>query len=214
MQFRPGRESDFTHLETFVWQAIFPAFDQPGLSDEQRAENDALVELARTKVIEALEREHSGVFVAWDEHRRALAGYLIADRTPRAYAVIEQLIVKRTEWGKGIAAQLLALGTDFIGRDRSVQLGVRHYNERAIGFFEKHGFDNTGESAGEHAIPRILMLREAGEVEQPVGEGTGDLFSPPPAETTTNTFLETNPAAEALRPNSGGHDQRRDQIFL
>ena len=166
MQFRPGRESDFTHLETFVWQAIFPAFDVDGLSPDQRAENDALVENARTEVVAALDRASVGVFVAWDERRRALSGYLIADARPRAYAEIERLVVRRADWGKGVGEGLLNQGLDFIGRERAVQLVVRHYNERATAFFAKHGFTNTGESVGEFAIPRILMLREA-EPERP-----------------------------------------------
>ncbi len=163
MILRQARESDFAHLETFVWQAIFPAFDQPGLTDAQRAENDAMVETARTVVISSLGNEHHSVFVAINPKSKTLAGYIIADASPRAYAEIVQLIVKRAFWGKGVAAELLGLATEFIGRDRAVSLSVRHYNERAVAFFAKHDFLNTGETAGNHAIPRSLLLREAYE---------------------------------------------------
>ncbi|WP_273447573.1 GNAT family N-acetyltransferase [Neolewinella agarilytica] len=163
MILRQARESDFAHLETFVWQAIFPAFDQPGLTDAQRAENDAMVETARTVVISSLGQESHGVFVALDPKSKTLAGYIIVDASPRAYAEIVQLIVKRAFWGKGVAGELLDLATDFIGRDRAVSLSVRHYNERALAFFAKHDFLNTGETAGNHAIPRSLLLREAYE---------------------------------------------------
>lgn len=164
MILRPARESDFPHLETFVWQAIFPAFDRPELSAAQRAENDALVEGARTEVLRALEERDTAVFVAIDPKTRTLAGYLIADAAPAAYAQIRRIIVKRAYWGKGVAAKLMDEATNYIGRDRAVSAAVRHYNERALAFFAKHDFVHTGETTGDHAIPRVLLLREAYEV--------------------------------------------------
>lgn len=167
MIIRPARLTDFTHLETFVWQAIFPAFDIDGLTTEQRAENDALVENARTEVLEVLDQDNYGVFVAMDPKLRTLAGYVIADARPRAYAEVSRLILKRNYLGKGVGELLLDEATEYIGRDRAVSLAVRYYNQRAIAFFVKHGFVDTGETTGDHAIPRKLMLREAHEVVAP-----------------------------------------------
>jgi len=170
MIIRPARLTDFDHLETFVWQAIFPAFDIDGLTPPQRAENDALVEKARITAVTALNHEQFGVFVAVDPKLRTLAGYIIADARPKAYAEVVQLIVKRSFHGKGVGELLLDEATEFIGRDRAVSLAVRHYNARAIAFFAKHGFDDTGETTGSHAIARSLMLREA--FTAPVQEST------------------------------------------
>ena len=163
MTVRPARESDFLHLETFVWQAIFPAFDLPDLSAAQKAENDAMVETARPEVLAALADPNGLVFVAIDPKTRTLAGYLIADAAPRAYAEINVLVVKRSFWGKGVGEKLLAEATNRIGEDRALSLAVRNFNERAKAFFKKHGFVDTGETTGDHAIPRTLMLREAFE---------------------------------------------------
>jgi hypothetical protein len=81
------------------------------------------------------------------------------------------LVVKRSFWGKGVAAKLLAHTTSYIGEDRAVSLSLRNYNDRAKAFFKKHGFADTGETTGNHAIPRTLMLREANEVtETPIME--------------------------------------------
>ena len=187
MQFRRGQERDFTHLETFVWQAIFPAFDVDGLSDDQRAENDGLVENARTEVVEALEREDRAVFVAIDPQRRALSGYCIVEQRPGADAAeLRRLIVRRGDWGKGVGSGLLDRVFEFVGPGRPLQLAVRHYNERAIRFFERHGFENTGESAGDFAIPRILLFRagvqETGSAQEapPSEDAPLDEASPPP----------------------------------
>jgi GNAT superfamily N-acetyltransferase len=163
MILRPARESDFPHLETFVWQAIFPAFDQPELTAAQRAENDAMVEGARMEVMRALEERNTAVFVAIEPKRRSLAGYLIIDGAPAAYTRLRRIIVKRAFWGKGVATSLMNEATNFVGRDRAVAVAVRHYNARAIAFLAKHDFVDTGETSGDHAIPRTLLLREAYE---------------------------------------------------
>ena len=164
MTTRPGQESDFTHLETFVWQAIFPSFDVPGLTDEQRRENDTMVEQARTRVLEALEQPEYSVFTAWDERRRALSGYLILEGSPGEYSTITELIVRRSDWGQGVGESLLREAIREVGPYQGVQLAVRGYNTRAIAFFAKHGFVDSGESAaGDFAIDRVLMLREAEE---------------------------------------------------
>ena len=170
MNIRPARASDFAHLETFVWQAIFPAFDVPGLGPEERAENDATVSGARAAVERALVAPDTAVFVATDPRSKTLAGYVIANAAPAAYAEIETIVVKRAQQGKGLAARLLAEATNFIGRDRAVSLAVRHYNGRAKAFFAKHDFTDTGETTGDFAIPRTLMLREAYEDAAPAGD--------------------------------------------
>ncbi len=167
MTIRSARLSDFAHLETFVWQAIFPAFDIPGLTEAQKAENDALVAHARSEISEVLDRQNMAVYVATEPKTNSLAGYIIVDASPGAYASITRLIVKRSHHGKGVAALLLDEATSMIGTDRAVSLAVRHYNKRAIAFFQKHGFINTREIAGNHAIPRTLMLREANTVTAP-----------------------------------------------
>jgi len=167
MIIRKAKQSDFDHLETFVWQAIFPAFDQPDLTAAQRAENDGMVESARGVVSAALERSDTAVYVAIDPRGRSLAGYLIADAAPGAYAEITTIVVKRSFQGKRVAEKLMLEATKFIGRDRAVSLAVRHYNGRAIAFFAKHDFLDTGETTGNHAIPRTLMLREAYEIVNP-----------------------------------------------
>jgi ribosomal protein S18 acetylase RimI-like enzyme len=47
----------------------------------------------------------------------------------------------------------------WIGAGVAVQLGVIHFNVRAIAFYKKWGFEDTGRIAGRHKIPRRLMVR-------------------------------------------------------
>ncbi|MEL6356108.1 MAG: GNAT family N-acetyltransferase, partial [Bacteroidota bacterium] len=162
MQYRRGKPTDFEHIETFVWQAIFPAYDHPDLNDEQRASNDAIVETAREECLAALTHPQKHLISAYDERRKELAGFVIIDRSPLDYPDLYWLIVGRRHWGKGVAAELLRLALEWIGEESTVKLGVIHYNNRAIRFYEKHGFKDTGEEYGSQLIPRKLMLRPAG----------------------------------------------------
>ncbi|MBB4077693.1 ribosomal protein S18 acetylase RimI-like enzyme [Lewinella aquimaris] len=167
MQYRPGKESDFDHLETFVWQAIFPGFDVPGLSDDQRAENDELVAQAKTRAIAALNSPDHLVLTAWDNRRRNLVGYLILALNSGDHAEVVHLIVKRGAWGSGVGKELLEQGVQRLRPGSGLRLAVRPYNQRAIAFFTKHGFIDTGEAAGDAGIDRIHMVKAAEVVSKP-----------------------------------------------
>ncbi|THH41186.1 GNAT family N-acetyltransferase [Neolewinella litorea] len=170
MQYRPGRESDFTHLPTFVWQAIYPAFDLPDLSEEQRAENDRAVAEARDRVLLALTDPRATVITAWDERRRGLAGYIVVTKAGKFSATIDQLVVRRSEWGTGTAVELLDRAARKTGMERDLLVAVRPYNQRALAFFSKHGFEDTGESAGE-VYPDRPLWRRAGEASVAATDG-------------------------------------------
>ncbi|WP_116108181.1 GNAT family N-acetyltransferase [Lewinella sp. IMCC34191] len=166
MQYRPGRESDFEHVETFVWQAIFPAFDVPGLTDAERAENDRVVESAKDRLTAALGSRQHTVIVAWDERKRSLAGYLVYRRSARRAILVESVLIKKSEWGTGVAQELWDRSMEGLSPAFYVYASVRHYNERTLAFLRKQGLEDTGETGGESAISHLLLHREGtGEAE-------------------------------------------------
>ena len=162
MIYRPAKASDFAHLETFVWQAVFPAFDLEELTDEQRAENDALVSGARPQVQKSLDAPDDAVFVAVDSKLRRLAGYVVLAVNSAEQAELVFIVARKAYWGKGVAGKLLELALAHAGDRRMISAGVRYFNDRAKAFLAKYGFTDTGEAAGEgYAIPRTLLVREA-----------------------------------------------------
>ncbi|PHI19979.1 hypothetical protein CEQ90_10545 [Lewinellaceae bacterium SD302] len=167
MEYRSGSDSDFKNIETFVWQAIFPAFNHPDLSEEQTAENDAIVAQAQEACLEAVALDNKEIIIAYDRRERRLAGFVIADRASFTYPAVSWLIVSRKYWGKGVADELLRRGISWLGTHKPIKASVHYYLERALRFFARYGFENTGEPAGEHLIPRILLIREAGPLQVP-----------------------------------------------
>jgi ribosomal protein S18 acetylase RimI-like enzyme len=87
---------------------------------------------------------------------------VIVDRKDAAMPEIDWLIVG-VEWqGKKVAHRLMEHALAWIGDSVPVQLGVIHFNERAIAFYKKFGFEDTGRIVGRHKIPRRLMIRPTG----------------------------------------------------
>jgi len=159
----PGTAADFENLNAFVAEAIKDAFYRPDLTPEEITENERIVSIAERTAREAVAHPHRAVFVAKDD--ATLAGFVIVDGTDQAMPEIDWLIVGPPWQGKGVAHRLMAQALAWIAREAGagvpVQLGVIHFNERAIAFYRKWGFEDTGRTHGRHRIPRRMMVRAA-----------------------------------------------------
>jgi ribosomal protein S18 acetylase RimI-like enzyme len=156
----PGMQEDFLGIDAFVADAISDAFYRPDLTDAQLAENAWIVEIASRSCLGAIGNSARVVLVAKDGD--TLAGFVIADRSDPAIPEIDSLIVAKSHRGTGVAAALMNAAMDWIGPDVPIKLGVIHFNARAIAFYKKFGFVDTGEIVGRHKIPRKLFIRPAG----------------------------------------------------
>jgi ribosomal protein S18 acetylase RimI-like enzyme len=159
-QVAPGSADDFHHANAFVAAAIKDAFYRPGLTAEEIAENDRIVSVAERTAREAVDHPHRAIFVAKDDDGR-LAGFVIVDRKDAAMPELDWLIVAPEWQGKGVAGRLMEQALAWAGAGVPVQLGVIHFNARAIAFYKKWGFEDTGRIVGRHKIPRRLMVRPA-----------------------------------------------------
>jgi ribosomal protein S18 acetylase RimI-like enzyme len=156
-----GEAADFENLNMFVAAAIRDTFYRDGLTAKEIAENDRIISIAERTAREAVDHPQRAIFLAKDEGR--LAGFVIVDRKDPAMPEIDWLIVG-VEWqGKGVAHRLMEQALAWIGEGLPVQLGVIHFNERAIAFYKKFGFEDTGRIVGRHKIPRKMMVRAVGQ---------------------------------------------------
>ncbi|WP_395675708.1 GNAT family N-acetyltransferase [Inquilinus sp.] len=155
-----GTSDDLGAIEGFAEAAMGPAFDHPDLDSAQRAENVRIVGMTRQACAGALDRDDATLLVARDEATGPV-GFAIVLRTDPAMPEIDWLIVNPSFHGRGAADALMREALEWIGPGVPVKLGVIHYNARAIAFYEKHGFRDTGRIVGRHAIPRRLMIRPA-----------------------------------------------------
>lgn len=71
--------------------------------------------------------------------------------------------------GKGLGRKLLDKAINWHGRDEDIYLHVASYNDNAIGFYEKNGFEKTGNTIedldarerGDKEIPELEMVLKA-----------------------------------------------------
>lgn len=156
MFYRKGKFSDLEKVEDFVREAIFPAYYHPDLTDEQIKENERIINISRECCQNALVDKQKLFLVAVEKE---LAGFVIVDKTPIDHPELDWLIVSHNYQGKGVAQKLTEMAIDWVGRNATIKLGVIHFNQRAIRFYKKFGFRDSGKISGSHKIPRILMLR-------------------------------------------------------
>jgi ribosomal protein S18 acetylase RimI-like enzyme len=154
-----GTPSDFTDIEQLVERTIRGAFDHPDLTSDQRAENDRIVSIAERNCLAAIDNPDRVIFVAREAAASPVIGFVIALRDSDGMPEIDWLIVAPEHQGKGAARLLMERALDWVGRDKAVRLGVIHYNARAIAFYKKLGFEDTGRIVGRHKIPRKLLVR-------------------------------------------------------
>jgi len=155
-----GTSGDFDAIEGFAEAAMGPAFDHPNLDGAQRAENVRIIGMIRQACASALDREDATQLVAHDKATRPV-GFAIVLHTDPPMPEIDWLIEDPSFHGRGTAGALMRAALDWIGPGVPMKLGVFHYSARAIAFYEKHGFRDTGRIVGRDAIPRRLMIRPA-----------------------------------------------------
>jgi len=158
MDIRPGKAEDFGNVRDLVAEAIAEPFYRPDLSAAQIAENQHIVDIAERHCLNALQDDRRAIFSAMTEDK-GLVGFVIIDWRDPVVPEIDWLIVAPAYQGLGIAAGLMRQALNWIGRGQPIKLGVIHFNARAIAFYRKFGFVETGEIVGRHEIPRLVMRR-------------------------------------------------------
>jgi ribosomal protein S18 acetylase RimI-like enzyme len=156
-----GQPSDFAQVEALVARTIRDAFDHPDLTEEQRAENAWIATIAQRNCLAAIEKPDRAIFAAREHASAPIIGFVIALRDSADMPEIDWLIVAPEHQGQGAARLLMQRALDWIGEGVPVKLGVIHYNARAIAFYKKFGFEDTGRIVGRHKIPRKLLVRRA-----------------------------------------------------
>ncbi|GGX54960.1 hypothetical protein GCM10007385_24190 [Tateyamaria omphalii] len=155
-------ESVLDNVESLVADATREPFSHSDLTPEQLKENEWVVSIAKSTCLAALGQTDRVLFVATVDAR--LVGFVLALRKTGDIPEIDWLIVAPECHGSGVAHALMTRALNWIGSGEPIKLGVIHYNHRAIAFYEKFGFRNTGEIAGRHKIPRLLMMRDGSPI--------------------------------------------------
>ena len=138
--YRPTDEAAAIELWRRTWQEAYPAIDFAARLDWWRARwRNELVPSATIVVA---------------EDNDALVGFVTVNP---ANGYLDQIVVAVPAWGTGVAELLLAEAKRLApGR---LDLHVNTDNERAIGFYRKHGFAVAGEDVNPRSGAPVYLMR-------------------------------------------------------
>lgn len=157
---RVGKSEDFAGLDERAAETILESFDHPDLTAAQRAENRRVAAMTQQSCSAAAGDPNCEVFVAAVAERLAGFAIVVAGTKPcaEAWFEIDSFVVFSEYQGRGVAQELMEVALEWVG-ENCVRLGVIHYHARALAFYEKHGFEDTGKLIEGHEIPRKLLKR-------------------------------------------------------
>lgn len=140
--------------------ATAATFYRDGLSEEQLAANRRIIGISGPSCAAAAgnaDQCFAAAFVG-----EALAGYVIATCHAPDDLELDWLMVHPDHHGGGVAASLMEAGIAWLGPDKPLWLNVIAYNERAIRFYRKFGFEVDPEARTGHVVPHAIMRRLPG----------------------------------------------------
>lgn len=107
---------------------------------------------------EDLEKEKEDILIAAYEDDQLLGCCMLTQTAP--YTVrLRQMAVKAGLQGKGIGRVLMQFAEN-IARDRGNKKITMHARKTAAGFYEKLGYQHTGEEFLEITIPHYIMEKQ------------------------------------------------------
>ena len=91
-------------------------------------------------------------------------GLALAERSAMGHQKLDALYVLKEYHGTGIAQELMTQALDWFDLSKPISLEVVAYNDRAIAFYKKYGFEvQEGEDVAFVAsVPGIKMVRPGG----------------------------------------------------
>jgi GNAT superfamily N-acetyltransferase len=132
-------------------------FYREGLEPDQLAHNRHIVEISGPTAVAAAANAHQHLVAAFVD--RALAGFAIATVHEPGNHELDWLMVHPDFHGGDVSRGLMQAGMDWLGTDSPMWLNVIRYNERAIRFYRRFGFEIDSPGSAERAIPQFVMKR-------------------------------------------------------
>ena len=129
------------------------------LSGDDRAFIDRVIRISAESVATAAANPRQRLAAAFEGE--VLAGFVIATIHDEHSRELDWLFVDPGLHGSGLGDALIRSGMDWLGTDKPMWLNVVRSNERAIRFYERHGFKIDPAAECAHRMPHWIMRRPA-----------------------------------------------------
>ena len=146
-----------TEIRELTRRATGATYFKPGLTDEENAFIERVVRISADCAAAAVANPNQHLLTATAAGR--LAGFVIATVHAPDDRELDWLMVDPEFHGSGVASTLMKAGMAWLGTDRPMWLNVVRHNERAIGFYRKHGFEIDPDTPCPKPMPSWIMRR-------------------------------------------------------
>jgi ribosomal protein S18 acetylase RimI-like enzyme len=140
-------------------EATDSTFYCEGLTPDQIAHNHRIVEISGPTILTAAAASHQLFAAALADG--VFAGFVIATVHEAASRELDWLMVHPDFQGTDVAGVLMRAGMEWLGTHRPMWLNVIRYNERAIRFYRRFGFEIDPAARSERVVPQFVMRRPA-----------------------------------------------------
>ena len=133
-------------------------FHRDDLRPDQVAHNRHIVAISGPTALQAAAITSQHFVVAFVDRR--FAGYVIATKHDADSRELDWLMVHPDFHGTPVSRLLMEAGMEWLGTGQPMWLNVIQYNERAIRFYRRFGFEVASAGSAERPIPQFIMRRE------------------------------------------------------
>jgi len=146
-------------VTSLTQRATDATFYRDDLTPDEIEANRRVVRICADTALGAVANDHQFFAAAFVDGN--FAGYVISTIHAPDSRELDWLMVDPAFHGSGVADLLMQAGVDWLGRDRPMWLNVLQHNHRAIGFYNRQGFEVDPDARTEHLIPHFVMRRPA-----------------------------------------------------
>jgi ribosomal protein S18 acetylase RimI-like enzyme len=148
-------------VTTLTEAAIAATFYRDGLTPEQLGSNRRVIEISAPTCIAAASSPHQLFVAALVDDQ--FAGYVVSTEHAADNRELDWLMVHPRYHGSSVSAALMQAGMEWLGLDRPMWLNVISFNERAIRFYRRFGFEVDPDAMLDRPMPHLIMRRAPNE---------------------------------------------------
>jgi GNAT superfamily N-acetyltransferase len=158
-------------LQEITWPDTYPNEKHQITVEDIQAKFTDLTEEEKQNKISRYQRRIADpdTFFLLAKKGQTLVGYCTASKKNKEHRIYSIYVLPEYQ-RQGIGSQLIQSAFKWLGNEAPILLNVASYNQKAINFYQKHGFVKTGKKVQDPAaklpsgavIPEIEMVKHKG----------------------------------------------------
>ncbi len=165
----PGDEIAIGPMHLRAWHETYPnnefGIDHEFIDEHHgKVATEAGSEFRRKRIAEAKVSPDKIMYKVVKDQTGTIVGFFIAEKG-KVYNELQAIYLLDSAKGSGVAGELMAMFFDWFDPNKPTRLEAAAYNERALKFYEKYGFEKTSKKLPLHygKMPSVEMIKPANQ---------------------------------------------------